>query len=144
MTPETVQRLDKLFTSMPVLVGGAAPRDDIDLAEQRIGMKFDPDYREFLKRYGGAIVGSLPVLGLRQAEAMGDDTFSVVDVTVQFRLDGWTATNQWIVISIDLAGNPIGLSPSGTVWIADHDVGETRIIAPSFEDFVVQLLDASV
>jgi hypothetical protein len=46
------------------------PSSEIDRAEQHIGVKFTPDYREFLERYGGAMVGSLPMLGLRRAEVM--------------------------------------------------------------------------
>lgn len=141
MTPQTLQRLDRLFDSYPVLLGGAVPVGEIDVAEQRIGMAFAPDYREFIERYGGAVVGSLPVLGLRQAEVMGDDTFSVVDVTDRFRSDGWSPTEHWAVISMDLAGNPIGLSSDGAVWVSDHDAGEVIMIARTFEDFIVSLLD---
>lgn len=141
MNPETIRRLDELFSTMPVLLGGPVPSREIDSAEQYVGVKFTPEYREFLERYGGAMVGSLPVLGLRQAEVMADDTFSVVDVTARFRADEWEPTDDWAVISMDLAGNPIGLTSSGEVWVSDHDAGETRRVAPTFEDFVVQLLD---
>ena len=141
MSPETIRRLDELFRSMPVLLGGPASSVEIDAAEQRVGLKFAPDYRAFLERYGGAVVGSLPVLGLRQAEVMADDTFSVADVTARFRADGWTPTDDWVVVSMDPAGTPIGLTSEGEVWISDHDVGETRMVAPTFEAFLVQLLD---
>jgi len=74
---------------------------------------------------------------------MGDDTFSVVDVTMRFRSDGWEPTNEWVVISVDLAGNPIGLTAGGDVWISDHDAGETRMLAATFEEFVIQLLESA-
>jgi hypothetical protein len=141
MTPRTIQRLDRLFASSPVLVGGAVAAGDVDRAEQRIGVRFASDYREFITRYGSAVIGSLPVLGLRQAVVMGDDLFSVTDVTARFRADGWTPTDQWVVISVDLAGNPIGLTSDGSIWLSDHDAGTTTMLATTFEDFIVQLLD---
>ena len=141
MKPDTIKRLDDLYSSMPVLAAGKVPSTDVDRAEQVVGVSFDRDYREFVVRYGGAVVGSLPVLGLRKAEVMGDDSYSVVDVTARFRSDGWIPTEDWVVISIDLAGNPIGLTAEGEVWTSDHDAGETRIVARSFEDFVLKLLD---
>jgi hypothetical protein len=141
VTPHTIQRLDQRFASAPVLLGGPVPVGEIEAAEQRIGMPFDADYREFIERYGGAVVGSLPVLGLRQAEVMADDTFSVVHVTERFRAARWSPTELWLVISVDLAGNPIGLSSDGAVWTSDHDAGDVGMVARTFEDFVVQLLD---
>lgn len=141
MNPKTIKRLDDLFTTMPVLLGGAVSAGEIDAAEQRVGVRFAPDYRAFLERYGGAMVGSLPILGLRQAEVMGDDTYSVIGVTARFRADGWVPTDEWAVISMDLAGNPIGLTAKGEVWISDHDAGEIRMVAPTFEQFVAHLLD---
>jgi hypothetical protein len=140
VNPETFRRLDELFQTMPVLLGGPVSTLEIDAAEQRVGIKFAPAYRDFLARYGGAVVGSLPILGLRRAEVMGDDTYSVTDVTSRFRADGWSPTEEWVVISVDLAGNPIGLTAEGEVWISDHDAGETRMVAHTFEEFVVHQL----
>lgn len=143
MSSETIRRLDELFRSMPVLLGGSVPLDEIEAAEKRVGLKFSAAYREFLERYGGAMVGSLPVFGLRKAEVMADDAFSVADMTARFRSDGWQLTSQWVVVSMDLAGNPIGLTEKGEVRISDHDAGAQRLVAGSFEDFIVDLLDAS-
>lgn len=143
MNLATIQRLDELFGDMPILRGGEVLASEIDSAERCVGVRFAPDYREFLMRYGGAMVGSLPVLGLRRAEVMGDDMFSVVDVTNRFRDDGWESAGIWVIISMDLSGNPIGLTSTGEVWVSDHDARETRMVAATFEDFVVQLLDES-
>ena len=111
---------------------------EIDAAEKHIGLKFAPDYREFLERYGGAMVGSLPVIGFRQAEVMGPATVTVIND--RFRAFGWEPTEEWVVISVDLAGNPIGITSQGEVWVSDHDFGETVMVAPTFEDFVLQQL----
>lgn len=141
MAPSTKQRLDELFNAMPVLLGGPTEINEIEVAERLVGMKLPTDYRLFLERYGGAIVGSLPILGLRRAEAMADDLYSVVELTSRFRADGWESTNDWVVISVDLGGNPIGLNSLGEVWVSDHDSGETVRLAPTFEDFLIQLLN---
>lgn len=139
MRPETVRRLDELFRTSPVLLGGGpVSAAEIDAAEQQVGVKFTPDYREFLERYGGGMVGSLPVIGLRQAEVMDPET--VVEITARFRADGWEQTYEWVIISEDLAGNPIGLTEKGEVWVSDHDFGETVMVAPTFEQFVLQQL----
>jgi hypothetical protein len=62
-------------------------------------------------------------------------------VTARFRADKWEPTDEWAVVSMDLAGNPIGLTSEGEVWVSDHDSGETRKVATTFEEFVVQMLD---
>jgi hypothetical protein len=141
MNALTLKRVDELFARFPTLLGGPASRDEIDAAERRIGVPLSADYREFLGRYGGAVVGSLPILGLRKAEVMSDVGYSVTDVTMFFRADGWVPSDKWAIVSIDLAGNPIGLTSAGEVWISDHDAGETILVAPTFEQFVLGLLD---
>jgi len=144
MSPDTIQRLDRLFAAVPVLVaGGPVAPFEVDAAEQRLGVEFSDDFREFVQRYGGAIVGSQPVFGLRKAEVMGDDTCSVVDVTERYRTDGWKPVTAWIVVSMDLAGNPIGITSTGEVWLSDHDAGKVVMIAPTFEVFLLQLLDSA-
>ncbi|MBU1221214.1 SMI1/KNR4 family protein [Myxococcota bacterium] len=141
MKSKTILRLNEQFNESPILFGGPVTSSEIDQAEKHIGVKFPLDYREFIELYGGAIVGSLPIIGLRQAEVMGDDT--VVSVTDTFRVDKWYPTTEWAVISVDLGGNPIGLNSKGEVWLSDHDFGEIIMIAPTFEDFLIQLLDGS-
>lgn len=144
MKQSTIDRLRALFDRHPLLVAGGVAQDEIDLAEQAIGVKFAPDYRAFVAEYGGAMVGSLPVVGLRRAEVMGNELCSVVDVTRSFRDDGWKPTHEWSVISVDGSGNPIGTSADGQVWISDHDTGEVKVIASCFEDFLLSLLDGAV
>jgi hypothetical protein len=72
MNASTANRLDDLFAEFPILVSEEGASDsEIDVAEKAIGATFLPDYRWFLRRYGGAMVKSLPVLGLRYSEVMG-------------------------------------------------------------------------
>lgn len=138
MKSETILALDELFGRMPVLkAGGPVSPQELDDAERRVGVPLPPDYREFVQRYGGAIVGSLPIFGLRNAEAMADRDFSVVDMTKRMRADRWEPTDEWAVISLDLGGNPIGINSAGEVWISDHDFGEVWKLADTFEAFVL-------
>ena len=139
MNEETAQRLQDLFVKFPVLVATGVGEEEIDAAEKAIGVPFVPDYRWFLRRYGGAMVKSLPVFGLRSAPAMWNST--VVDETMGFRKRGWKRTDQLVVISVDGSGNPIGIGDGGRVWISDLDVGADTVIASSFENFIAGILD---
>ena len=142
MTPSALSRLDRYARDQPRCVAGPAASSDVDAAERRIGMPLHPDFREFVLRYGGALIGSLPVYGVRTAEMMGDPAFETFDeVTLRFRGDAWPGTRDWVVISTDLGGNPIGLASEGDVWTCDHDAGELLLLAPTFEAFVLGLLD---
>jgi hypothetical protein len=143
MNPDTVSRLDALFASLPLLkAGGPVTDEEIDSAEHRVGIPFDADYRSFIKRYGGAMVGSLPVFGLRTSEVMGvGDT--VDQVTLQFRSQGYEHANEWIVVSGDGYGNPIGMDRQGRLYLSDHE-RDIVMVAPSFDEFVRKLLDGSV
>ncbi len=84
------------------------------------------------------MVGAYPIFGVRQAEVMGNDGWSVEEMTKRFRSEGWDGTADWYIVSMDGAGNPIGISTDGRVWISDHDVGEVSVVASDFETFIAQ------
>jgi hypothetical protein len=143
MKPETWTRLDRQFADDFAIAGQAitvareTPSDqEIAAAAELLGSNFDSDYVAFLKRYGGAIVGSLPVFGLRPVEVMGV-VWSVVDVTRRYRDQEWPGTADWYVISEDGYGNPIGIDSDGQVKVSDHDHGDVATLAPTFEDFLL-------
>ncbi len=137
MMPDTIKRLDAKFAGCPIIRAADVPTaTEIIQAELEIGVRFPDDYREFLLRYGGATVGPYPVFGLRPVEVMGVNHWSVVDVTRHYRSDGVPGTDQWVVISEDHAGNPIGIDQGGTVWIHDHDFGGRALLTTSFEDYI--------
>jgi len=140
----TIDRLDALFRRFPMLVAEPVPEHELADAQREIGAAFDDDYRDFVSRYGGAMVGSLPVLGLRQAEVMGVDLYSVVNTTLRFRAEGWPGVEDWVVVSVDGSGNPIGLAEDGSVWLADHDSREVRLVSSDFETFIEGLLDEAL
>ncbi len=131
--------LEEVFREHPVLVAGPVPTDELDLAASELGVVFDRDYREFVSRYGGAIVGGDAVFGLRVAEAMGK--FTVTSATKHFRKQRWPGTERLYVISIDGAGNPVGIDADGRVVASYHDGGDLTVIARGFEEYVQRLLD---
>lgn len=82
------------------------------------------------------MVGPHPIFGLRPVEVMDVDLWSVVDVTRWYRSDGVPGTDQWIIISDDHCGNPVGIDRNGAVWIHDHDFGGIDHLAKDFEDYI--------
>lgn len=63
MTPDTIDRLDAKLEA-PILRAVDLPSEaEIVQAEREIGVPFPEDYRQFLLRYGGAMVGSHPAFG---------------------------------------------------------------------------------
>ena len=142
MKTATIKRLEALFAEFPILVAEGDGDDEIEATEKKMGASFVADYRWFLRRYGGAMVRSLPVYGLRWSEVMGERT--VFEVTNWFRDRGWKLAEELVVISEDGSGNPIGIAKDGRVWISEHDVGTPTVIADSFEDFLVGILDGRI
>jgi cell wall assembly regulator SMI1 len=133
--PGTWAELDAKFARYPFLRAGAVDPAEVDAASGAVRVNFPEDYREFLLRHGGAIVGPYPVFGVRSVEAMGNE-WSVVEMTKRFRSDRWPGTDDWAIISSDHAGNPVGIDTDGRVWVSDHDFGGISLVADSFEDFL--------
>lgn len=141
MRTETLQALEEMFQKAPVMCGGTASSREVDQMESIIGFRFPADYREFVEKFGAAVVGSFSVYGARAAHAMASDESSAIEVTNRFRADGWQGTEEWLIVSMDLSGNPIGLDRDGNVWISDHDVGSIQKLAPTFEDYLRRCLN---
>lgn len=72
MRPETWTLIEEKFKKHPVLKAEAVPYEESDAAATVAGITFPQDYREFIHRYGGAILGPLPIIGLRRSQAMAD------------------------------------------------------------------------
>jgi|APCry1669189070_1035195.scaffolds.fasta_scaffold71391_1 hypothetical protein len=136
MKDDTLNALDTMFRESPVMRAGTATPEEVDQLESSIGFRLSDDYREFVEKFAGAIVGPFSVYGVKASDAMGDDESSAIEVTNRFRADGWTGTTDWLVISMDHSGNPVGLDADGKVWISDHDAGAIQELAPSFEDYL--------
>jgi hypothetical protein len=136
MRDETWQILDDTFLRSPVLKAETVETAEVVAAEQDVGIPLPEDYKAFVCRYGGAVVGPFPIFGLRKATPMGRDQASFVDITKGFRRQRWPGVEKLAVISQDHSGNPVGIDSEGRVWISDHDHGALQVIADSFEDYL--------
>lgn len=136
MKPDTLNTLEAKFQAHPVIRGGRVDRAEVNALENAVGFALPADYREFVEKYGGAIVGPFSVYGLRAARAMAKNESSAWEVTKHFRSEGWPGVENWLVISSNQSGNPVGLDAAGKVWISDHDTGTIDSLASSFEDYL--------
>ena len=142
MNTETWQKLDELFSKYPFMKAESVDEKEISNAESRLGFTFDSDYKDFVRKYGGAIVGAYPIFGLRHAEPMDDYQWSVIDVTKSYKDEEWEGVDDWYIVSADHAGNPIGLTKEGSVYRLDHDIGIVEKMADSFEEYILSCLGA--
>lgn len=140
MRQSTWDKLDEQFSEFPFMKAGSVPAEELLKAERDLGVKFSQDYKEFVEKYGGAIVGPYPIYGVRHAEPMDDFLWSVVDVTLRYRNEGWPETESLYVISSDHSDNPVGITEDGHVITYDHDLGKKMVLADSFEDYLLQCL----
>ena len=141
MNRKTIEALERQFAALPITRATGVPTaSEILAASAAIRCKFHEDYVAFLSRFGGAMVGSLPIYGLRPTEVTGEP-WSVVDVTEKFRSQGWPHVDDWYIISDDGFGNPIGVAPDGRVVLTDHDRGfVVSVLAEDFEAFLLKHL----
>ena len=139
MKQDTWNRLDQMFANAPMMKASGVSYEEIDETTSKEGFVLPESYREFIHRYGGATVGPYSVIGLRAADTMGGEEISVFDITRRFRTDGWSGTENWLIFSTDLAGNPIGFDQDGVVWISDHGNGSVDKIAKDFESYILEI-----
>ncbi len=137
MKNDTWTKLEAEFAEFPNLKGEAVSEAELAELEARLGFPLPSDYREFIARCGGAIVGAYRIYGLRRAAAMGRKEGFAMETTDHYRKQAWPGTESWLVFSVDQSGNPIGLDEKGHVWISDHDFGGVARIADSFEEFII-------
>lgn len=138
MMADTWQRLEEEFADAPLLRAEPVPDEEISAASAELGRPFPDDYQEFIRRYGGAALGDYRILGLRMARMMGVTLWNVVEVNRRYRAQGWPYVDQWLVVAVDGAGNPVGISEDGRVWVYDHDYRQVLCIGEDFEDFLRQ------
>ncbi len=136
MKPETLSILEKEFAQFPEMVAGPVDAQEIGNLEKAVGFPLAEDYKLFVSRFGGAIVGPFRIFGLRASTAMGRHESSALETTRRFRDDEWEGVGDWLVISMDHSGNPVGLDRDGRIWISDHDAGAVQQLALTFEDYL--------
>ena len=60
------------YHRFPKAMASPVSADEFDRVMAEFGLNIDPDYREFVLRFGGGFVGSEPIYGLRKAALMGN------------------------------------------------------------------------
>ena len=134
MKSETLSKLEFFFKNFSVAMGKASSLAQIESSEESLKLKFVEDYKIFVQRFGGCVIGTKPVYGFENSEMLDEAT--VVDLTEEYRkTEGGNYT--WLIIGFDLAGNYIGIDEGGKIMMYDHDFGKMVILAESFEEYVL-------
>jgi hypothetical protein len=136
MKQDTWNRLEEMFGDAPILKAESVPYLEIDEAAKNERHYITPDYREFIHRYGGATVGPYSIVGLGASDTMSNEEVSAFELTKRFRSAGWAGTENWLIFSTDLSGNPVGIDASGEIWISDHENGSVEKLASNFEEYL--------
>jgi hypothetical protein len=137
MRESTWRTIEALIENCFTVMGEPVPLEEIATAAATLGVDLDADYVDFIRRFGGGILASYPIFGLRPVELLGND-WSFVQQTLTFRsIDNETAPLDWYVFS-DENGNPIGQSRDHRVWVYRFNAAYEPItcIARDFADFV--------
>jgi hypothetical protein len=133
--------LEGYYSASSLSQAGSVDVAAVRKAEKVLGLVFPAGYKKYLQTYGGGGIESFFIYGLRQQAEMGDNLWSVIQNTNFYKREQeWPGIEDWVVISDDGRGNPIGLTPRGEVWLSDHDSGFEQIkLADSFEEFLWRL-----
>ncbi|MGM1050209.1 MAG: SMI1/KNR4 family protein [Bacillota bacterium] len=134
------------------LIGKPASIQEIKNAEKMLNVKFNDQYIEFIKLFGGAY-GGLTISAFNNGDLIGKST--VVDLTLKFRrifeeeifdFDGIEFEGESVefllknsyVISDDGSGNPILMNEHGGIFIFLHDSGEVELLYNSLEELLIE------
>ncbi|QXH48217.1 SMI1/KNR4 family protein [Pseudomonas xanthosomatis] len=134
MNDELKGKLLQLFNDHPDLMGKPATDEQIEAAQQALGITFHPDYVEFIKLFGGAF-GGVDIHAFENGSMLGKTT--VTELTERFRdrydTSGLPELHDALAISDDGSGNPILMNSQGQLYLYLHDEGEVELLAPSLE-----------
>jgi hypothetical protein len=131
MKQELIKRITN-YLGIPVEENKATDKE-ISEAEKKLKIKFNEDYKEFIKLFGGCYVG-VCIYAFKNSDELENKT--VVDLTLFYREQKWPGTEDNYVVSFDLSGNPITIKTSGEVVVFEHNIGSFFKLADSFEDLI--------
>jgi len=121
------------------LHGLPATDSEIETAEQILGVKFNADYIQFIKAFGGAF-GGIEIHAFNNGSLIGNAT--VTELTERFRENYLeNAGERWrdaYVISDDGAGNPVLMTAEGALHLYLHETGETELLYESLDQLLNQ------
>lgn len=126
MKKELIERLRRFLTTHK-MIGTPATDKQIVEAEQELGVKFCPDYIDFIKNFGRAYAGIM-IVAIEGNE-------NVISWTKSLREVHDKVVNTY-VIADDGSGNSIMINSKGEIEIYYHDNGDREILASSLEQFI--------
>jgi hypothetical protein len=134
---EKIRDKDNLF------YGKGASEEEIKKAENTLKTFFNEQYKKFLRLYDSATMEGHEIYGVNPMPGEENSFISNVIQNTHFYKNEqkWPSIEDWVIISDDGSGNPIGIKPNGEVWLSDHDAGFEQVkLADDFEDFLYKLL----
>lgn len=138
MKKETINKIKSILSKNELFAGKPVEKNIIKDAQEKLNVKFDNCYIEFLTLFGGSFTG-VSVYGFNNCEMLSEET--VVDLTLDFRTN-YSIDNRCeiiqmsYVISMSGNGDPIFISPDNRVFIYYHDNDEISELNNSFEELL--------
>lgn len=134
MKEDLLKKIETLFNTHSGLSGQPATDTEIIDAEKKLNLKFNEQYIEFIKLFGGAF-GGIDIHAFNNGSLIGKAT--VTEMTEKFR-SAYTdklpeELLSAIVISDDGSGNPILINTSGEIFIYFHEENEVQLLYDSLE-----------
>ena len=147
LSPELIRRLRSFRQAE---FGRGATLQEIELAEQQLGVEFPPSYKAFLEQFGWASLEGLELYGLGEEVSAYLD---LVKVTLSERTEMRTRLpSRLLALMNDGAGNhygyglDVGLHEQGEYPVVfwDHNLGESQdpvYVAPNLEAWLLEELN---
>lgn len=139
MKEDLLKKISALFSTQDGLCGQPATDAEINAAEKKLNVKFNEQYVEFIKLFGGAF-GGIDIHAFQNGSLIGKAT--VTEMTEKF----WSVYADKlpenlagaVVISDDGSGNPILINTAGEIYIYFHEEDEAELLYDSLEALLTQ------
>lgn len=142
METEFKKAIDEYFSSEDNKIFPNEKNEEKDIlqTEKELNITFNNSYKYILLNYGDAYVGIDLLPCTKKGSKTADQT--IIELTKSFRnayleFKVCNEIQSSYVISIDGSGDPIFITPNGSVKIYYHDDNETEKLAESFEELIL-------
>lgn len=134
MKQDLLKKIRAMLSTQDGLSGQPATDAEINAAEKKLNVRFNEQYVEFIKLFGGAF-GGIDIHAFQNGALIGKAT--VTEMTEKF----WgTYADKLpeelvdaVVISDDGSGNPILINTTGEIYIYLHEEDEAELLYDSLE-----------
>lgn len=139
MDKKLQEKINNLIMKDCDLHGSPATDKEISEAELELGLKFNAQYIDFIKLFGGAF-GGIEIHAFNNGDLIGSET--VIELTNEFRKVYSEHLTEELMksyaISDDGAGNPILINQDGHIIVFLHDTGEVQKMHNSLEELLLK------